>query len=245
MPGRHASVACGMADDPTPPPPPSINVTPDGPLVLTGGVPVVRRRIVESEHGEPLTYETTEDLGRRDRVQLCRCGESATKPFCDASHRRTGFAADDTAGGRYADRATELGGTGITVRDDRSVCVHAGFCGNRVTNVWKSVAATDDSTVRAQVIAMIEHCPSGALTFRLDPRGRGLGAVRDPQPRDALPVWRLRHQAAVRRQSPGPWVPRPIRGLSAPGVTAPSRSAAPSSARARSSRSQGRPVRSS
>lgn len=61
-----------------------------------------------------------------------------------------------------------LGGTGITVRDDRSICVHAGFCGTRLTNVWKQVADPDESTVRAQVISMIEHCPSGALTYRFD-----------------------------------------------------------------------------
>jgi CDGSH-type Zn-finger protein len=24
-------------------------------------------------------------------VALCRCGRSATKPFCDAAHRETGF----------------------------------------------------------------------------------------------------------------------------------------------------------
>jgi CDGSH-type Zn-finger protein len=30
-------------------------------------------------------------------VALCRCGQSQTKPFCDASHKRVGFVADDTA----------------------------------------------------------------------------------------------------------------------------------------------------
>ncbi len=30
-------------------------------------------------------------------VALCRCGHSETKPFCDASHRRLGFVADDAA----------------------------------------------------------------------------------------------------------------------------------------------------
>ncbi len=43
-----------------------------GPIRLTGGVKL------ESQDGEP--YET------RNRVTLCRCGESRNKPFCDASH---------------------------------------------------------------------------------------------------------------------------------------------------------------
>jgi len=30
-------------------------------------------------------------------VALCRCGFSQAKPFCDASHRRVGFVADDAA----------------------------------------------------------------------------------------------------------------------------------------------------
>ena len=34
------------------------------------------------------------DLGGRTRVSLCRCGHSATKPFCDHSHRTTGFASE-------------------------------------------------------------------------------------------------------------------------------------------------------
>ena len=61
----------------------------------------------------------------------------------------------------------------MVMRDDRSICVHAGFCGNRLTNVWKMAKAgvTADSIARMQMMAMIERCPSGALTYRLEPDG--------------------------------------------------------------------------
>lgn len=147
---------------------PAITATPNGPLLVSGNLPLYRRRAVHSEHGEPLAWETTERIETRDRYALCRCGESSRKPFCDGTHARVGFVAEDSATGTYADRSNVLGGTNITVSDDRSICVHAGFCGTRATNVWKEVANTGDSAVRAQVIGMIEKCPSGALTYKLD-----------------------------------------------------------------------------
>jgi CDGSH-type Zn-finger protein len=144
---------------------------PNGPFVVDASVPLRRRAIVMSEHGEPLTYAAGEPLETEDVYALCRCGGSSHKPFCDGTHNRNGFDGTDgeTATTAYAERSTGLGGTRITIHDDRSICVHAGFCGNRVTNVWKMAGAVDDDTVvRAQVMAMIEKCPSGALTYRLE-----------------------------------------------------------------------------
>ena len=37
------------------------------------------------------------DLSGRTRISLCRCGQSANKPFCDGSHGRTGFQSQCTA----------------------------------------------------------------------------------------------------------------------------------------------------
>ncbi len=147
---------------------PVIVSVPNGPLRVRGALPLYRRRISESEHGEPLTWEVPVRLAASDTYVLCRCGASTNKPFCDGTHKTADFDGSDTAGDVYDDRASTLGGTGITVRDDRSICVHAGFCGNRVTNIWKQVDHTEDSLVRLAVINEVEKCPSGALTYSID-----------------------------------------------------------------------------
>jgi 3-phenylpropionate/trans-cinnamate dioxygenase ferredoxin subunit len=37
------------------------------------------------------------DTGGKKVVALCRCGGSTTKPFCDGTHSKTGFAAAERA----------------------------------------------------------------------------------------------------------------------------------------------------
>jgi len=153
---------------------PAVTVRPDGPYLVAGGLPIRRRRQVASEHGEPITWQTTAELDSAPMMALCRCGGSGSKPFCDGTHARNGFDGTESAPTTgYDERATTYEGTNVVVRDDRSICEHAGFCANRETNVWKMVGgdATDDSIVRAQMMAMIERCPSGALTYRLEHDG--------------------------------------------------------------------------
>jgi CDGSH-type Zn-finger protein len=146
---------------------PSITVSANGPYLVAGSVPLHRRKDVQSELGEPMTWATTATLETKDRYALCRCGQSSNKPFCDGTHARVGFTADDVAGGTYDERAEVVGGD-VNVRYDQNICVHAGFCGTTVTNVWKEAANTGNTASRMHAIAMIEHCPSGALTYQLD-----------------------------------------------------------------------------
>jgi CDGSH-type Zn-finger protein len=147
-----------------------VQIRPNGPYVLHGPAALLRRRIVESEHGEPMTWQTTEHLGVRRHAVLCRCGGSAAKPFCDGTHRANDFdGAEHAPVDDYDERARTYEGTGVVMRDDRTLCEHAGFCGTRLTNVWKMMRAdaVAESITRAQLMSMIERCPTGALTFRL------------------------------------------------------------------------------
>ncbi len=57
------------------------------------------------QQGRPLSAIRVNDhLGQafqlpshKRAVALCRCGQSATRPFCDGSHRNCGFQAAETA----------------------------------------------------------------------------------------------------------------------------------------------------
>lgn len=56
-----------------------IKVRDDGPYKVTGPV-----RLVDAEGNE---FQPPDDRP----IVLCRCGQSRTKPFCDAAHKATGF----------------------------------------------------------------------------------------------------------------------------------------------------------
>jgi CDGSH-type Zn-finger protein len=147
-----------------------IVVKKDGPYLVRGHVPLVRKIQVVSEYGEPLTWRKCEPFETGEAYALCRCGQSREKPFCDGTHRTVHFDGTETADTRVtADRQRIYpGGTHIVAKRDDPLCTHAGFCANRVTNVKRMIPATADTGVRSQVMAMIERCPSGSLTYALE-----------------------------------------------------------------------------
>ncbi len=150
-----------------------ITIEKNGPYVVQGDVPLVCKSQIVSEYGEPLAWRKDETLVTGSPYKLCRCGQSSRKPFCDDTHLEIGFdgteAADPAATAER--RVTHKGGTRIVVRRDYALCVESGFCGNRFTNIQKMVKDTADTSVRSQVIAMIERCPSGSYTYALESDG--------------------------------------------------------------------------
>lgn len=149
--------------------PRTITATQNGPYEVSSSVPLRRKETVYSEQGESLTWRTRERIEAENSYFLCRCGGSSNKPFCDGTHTRNGFDGTETAPQqRYTERSKQYPGTGIEVKDDRGICAHAAFCATKTTNVWKMTRRTEDTHVRSQVMAMVERCPSGALTYSVD-----------------------------------------------------------------------------
>jgi len=134
----------------------------NGPYLLSGA-PAASASVVR-EDGSACKSGATGDAGK---VALCRCGGSASKPFCDGTHRKNGFSdrnsADPTANMRTAYR-----GKAITIFDNRAICAHAGFCTDGLKSVFRMKAEPwiePDAAAVDQIIATIEKCPSGALSY--------------------------------------------------------------------------------
>ena len=62
----------------------TITTRPNGPYLVKGPI-----RIVDPD-GKEFKVE-------HDTVALCRCGQSANKPFCDGTHGKVGFQAAEKA----------------------------------------------------------------------------------------------------------------------------------------------------
>ena len=63
----------------------AIRALKNGPYEVTGGAAITdQKRNAYTGQGDP--------------IYLCRCGQSANKPFCDGTHTKVSFKAEETAG---------------------------------------------------------------------------------------------------------------------------------------------------
>lgn len=134
---------------------PTIDCRPNGPYLVKGLI------VLRNSRGE--------GLAAPQGFALCRCGGSATKPFCDGTHGRNGFS-DARQPGATADRRDVYIAPAITIHDNRGICSHAGICTDRLASVFKygSEPWIDPAGADAAAIGKTVHaCPSGALSFSI------------------------------------------------------------------------------
>jgi CDGSH-type Zn-finger protein len=148
---------------------PRIEVRENGPYVVAGA-PLIRMRPVRDEHGRPVAWERVGDVPAAGTYELCRCGASGTKPFCDGSEERVGFDGTETADrGPGVERRFVFGTDPLILSDDRSICSTAGFCTLTTTDAWELVDEATDPLKEALLRRMVRNCPSGRLALHAPP----------------------------------------------------------------------------
>lgn len=134
---------------------PIVECKPNGPYVVKG------LSDLRTSNGRSLPTQSV--------MALCRCGGSASKPFCDGTHQRNGFSgANDSP---VPAVRTDYRAPGVTIHDIRALCAHAGRCTDGLASVFKYGSEPWIDPTGASVAAIIEtirHCPSGALSYTLD-----------------------------------------------------------------------------
>ena len=69
------------------------------------------------------------------------------------------------------DKVDSYRGARITIRDNRSICAHAGFCTDKLASVFKmnhEPWIDADGANVDDIIAAVDRCPSGALSYTLE-----------------------------------------------------------------------------
>lgn len=135
----------------------SITTSKNGPLVLknTGNLTEANGNIFPVE-------KTT--------IALCRCGNSQNKPFCDGTHGKIGWT-DEKLEGRQPRKTDSYKGKKNTIRDNRGICAHVGYCTDGLPKVFQMGVEPwidPDAETLEKIIQTIEKCPSGALSYSMD-----------------------------------------------------------------------------
>jgi CDGSH-type Zn-finger protein len=173
-----------------------IKVTPNGPYLVRGGVPLSRQIIVSDANGDPLTWSAGETLPAAETYALCRCGQSKRWPFCDGTHARIHFDGTETASREpYLDQAEVTEGPDLRLTDCHALCIHASFC-DRCGGTWDLTKRSDDPEARQTAVEQAGNCPSGRLVA-WEKEGRpiepefdpSIGLVEDPLHDTKGPFW--------------------------------------------------------
>lgn len=176
---------------------PTIVVKENGPYAVSGKVPLALQVITPNAEGFSWDWVEGKSFDAGSTYELCRCGRSKNKPFCDDSHETVRFRGTETASrAPYARQAEEIEGPTLTLRDAENLCAFARFC-DPAGKIWSLIEQTDNPTARDLVIREANHCPAGRLVVHdkrthkaiEHPLPPSIGVVEDPALGCSGPLW--------------------------------------------------------
>jgi len=139
-----------------------IEIIRSGPYVVTGNIPLANESSVRDKKGVPVEWELLERYPDQEDYDLCRCGASKNKPFCDGSHHAIGFEGRETASrAPFSQVAERYEGSDFDLLDDEELCAGAQFC-HRGQGIWELVDA-NDSKAKRMAAEIAGNCPTGRL----------------------------------------------------------------------------------
>ena len=191
-----------------------IDILPNGPLKVSGGVPLTIMSIVRNELQEAVGWQEEKVFPAQGVYMLCRCGHSQNKPFCDGSHATVGFdGAEQALREPYESAAEQIHGEGLTLYDNVRLCIGAEFC-DRYGGIWNLVRITEENSgledpeeaarvvKNARDIATEQAClcPSGRLVMHHEVDGQdkiieaefdqpSIALIEDPVFQTSCAIW--------------------------------------------------------
>lgn len=67
-----------------------VKITKDGPYAVSGGLPLQKEIIGTDKDGNSVEWKKGAKYPDKNTYELCRCGRSGTKPYCDNTHLKIG-----------------------------------------------------------------------------------------------------------------------------------------------------------
>jgi CDGSH-type Zn-finger protein len=173
-----------------------ITVGENGPYQVEGSVPLARQTIVTNDKGDSVEWLESDEFELNVTYNLCRCGQSASKPFCDGSHARVGFDGTETASRMpYLQEARVQRGPTLNMTDQPSLCASGRFCDPN-GSAWRLVKQ-EGPDAALLTTRQAQMCPSGRLIVwdketgvALEPTFEpSIGLIEDPLQGVAGPLW--------------------------------------------------------
>jgi CDGSH-type Zn-finger protein len=173
-----------------------IQVTKDGPYLVSGDIPLVKQVLVCDRKGNSTGWKEGEQVPAPESYALCRCGGSKNMPFCDGTHLKNHFNGTETASRvPYLERAEWTEGRDLRLSDAPGFCSHARFC-VRGRGIWDLIGSGGEGAGRT-ALDMAANCHSGRLVAWDRKTGKpvepdlekSIGLVEGPQEGIRGPLW--------------------------------------------------------